>query len=178
MISRRRPRANSPLKSWAVVGSPQASILPRGGGASLRRPAAARVGSAATSRGPPRFGVIGLVTSSSPVHGVNMSATDSLAVSPRVLAGALCGAGVTAICLVPGFARTGLRRVQLPQQRWQGNCTFWQLPRLPGPSTFCTSTGSNGSCYDPDAWWHVSCDVNIDCTHDCSGACNPTGSGC
>jgi hypothetical protein len=32
----------------------------------------------------------------------------------------------------------------------------------------------NGSCFDPQSWWLVTCDARIDCTFDCAGTCQPT----
>jgi len=41
-------------------------------------------------------------------------------------------------------------------------------------SDYCSSTGSTGSCYDPDAWWWVTCNSPVDCVYDCSGQCVKT----
>lgn len=40
-------------------------------------------------------------------------------------------------------------------------------------STTCVGP-VNGSCFDPQAWWIVTCSSLIDCTFDCAGICQPT----
>ena len=55
----------------------------------------------------------------------------------------------------------------LPQQCWSGTYFYFQNLQ----SSFCSSVGSGGSCYDGDAWWWVTCDSLVDCIYDCSGQC-------
>ena len=58
-----------------------------------------------------------------------------------------------------------------PPMCFQG--TYYYNQQLVGQS--CASVGSNGSCYDPDAWWNVSCNSLIDCVYNCNGQCEPAG---
>lgn len=58
----------------------------------------------------------------------------------------------------------------LPPGCWEGTNYYYQEIR--GYS--CAAVGSNGSCYDPDAWWLVSCDSLVECEFDCEGYCYPT----
>jgi hypothetical protein len=59
----------------------------------------------------------------------------------------------------------------IPPQCVGGNFTKWQSVA----SQYCTSVGSGGSCTDPNAGWHVTCNALIDCIYDCNGTCNPVG---
>jgi hypothetical protein len=54
-----------------------------------------------------------------------------------------------------------------PAACWNGTYYYSQYI----VNQFCSGVGSNGSCYDPDASWSVSCNSLIDCTYNCSGQC-------
>jgi hypothetical protein len=58
----------------------------------------------------------------------------------------------------------------LPEQCWNG--TYYYYQQIRGYS--CAVQGSNGSCYDEDAWWYVTCNSLIQCEYDCEGFCYPT----
>ena len=55
----------------------------------------------------------------------------------------------------------------LPAQCWQGTYFYYQNLQ----SSYCSSVGSGGSCYDGDAWWWVTCNALVDCIYNCSGQC-------
>jgi hypothetical protein len=55
----------------------------------------------------------------------------------------------------------------LPAQCFQGTYFYYQTLQ----SSSCSSVGSNGTCYDNDAWWWVTCNSLVDCIYDCSGQC-------
>ena len=55
----------------------------------------------------------------------------------------------------------------LPEMCWEGTYFYYQYL----VSNTCSSGGSSGSCYDPDAWWWVTCNSLVDCIYDCSGQC-------
>ncbi len=56
---------------------------------------------------------------------------------------------------------------QLPAMCWEG--TYYYQQSL--VSQYCMSVGSGGSCYNPDAWWNVTCRSLVDCIYNCSGQC-------
>ncbi|MEO6597916.1 MAG: hypothetical protein ABIP94_24500, partial [Planctomycetota bacterium] len=55
----------------------------------------------------------------------------------------------------------------LPEQCFQGTYYYYQTLQ----SSYCSSGGSSGSCYDGDAWWWVTCNALVDCIYNCSGQC-------
>jgi hypothetical protein len=59
----------------------------------------------------------------------------------------------------------------LPQQCWDGTYYFYQDVQ----SSYCSSVGSGGSCYDGDAWWWVTCNALVDCIYNCAGQCIQAG---
>ena len=54
-----------------------------------------------------------------------------------------------------------------PAMCWEGTYYHYQYTE----NYFCSSIGSGGSCYDPDAWWWVTCKSLVDCVYNCNGEC-------
>lgn len=57
-----------------------------------------------------------------------------------------------------------------PEMCWNGTYYYSQGINSQTPPV-CFSPGSGGSCYNPDAWWRVTCDALVECIYDCSGTC-------